>query len=42
MTYKEPKLDKEGVKAIYDAFTKANDEVTKKRKSTKKEKPKKN
>lgn len=28
MAYKEPKLDKEGAKAIYDAFTKMNDQVT--------------
>ena len=38
MAYKEPKLDREGGKALYDALTKMNDEVTK---SGTKKKPKK-
>ena len=29
MAYKEPKLDKEGAKALYDALTKMNDQITK-------------
>ena len=38
MAYKEPNLGNEGGKALYDALTKMNDDITKK--STKK-KPKK-
>lgn len=44
MAYKEPKLDKEAMKALYDALTKTNDSIsksgtknkTKKKKTTKK------
>lgn len=35
MAYKEPKIDKEGAKAIYDAFTKMNDGNTKSSNKTK-------
>ena len=30
MAYKEPKLDREAGKALYDALTKMNDEIGKK------------
>ena len=43
MSYKEPKIDREGGKAIYDAFTKMNDQITKHggKGKTKKKTPKK-
>lgn len=41
MTYKEPKLDKEAAKALYDALTKGNDNIDSgKKKTTKKPKKK--
>lgn len=36
MAYKEPKLDKEAAKALYDALTKGNDNIGKKKKTKKK------
>ena len=42
MAYKEPKLDREGAKALYDALTKMNDGNTKSgKKKTKKKTTKK-
>ena len=43
MAYKEPNLGKEGGKALYDALTKMNDDITKNstKKKTKKKQTKK-
>ena len=38
MAYKEPKLDKEGAKALYEALTKMNDEITSGKNKKKKKK----
>ena len=36
MAYKEPKFNKEGAKALYDALTQMNDQITSKGKKKKK------